>query len=495
MGAQVAKILVVDDEPDVQVLFRARFRRELRRGELDLTFAGDGVEALDRVMEDPDIEIVVTDINMPRMNGLQLLAELQGLGRVLQTVVMSAYGDIDNVRAAMNRGAFDFLMKPIEFDDLRATLAKTLRQVTEQREGRRAREDARLLQERNEFILGTFSRYVSESVVDSLLESPEALELGGVRREITVMMADIRGFTALSERLAPEDVVDILNRYLSAVIDVVMSHDGTLIEIMGDGLLVMFGAPQERPDDAARALRCAVAMQQAVHDLNADLAADGIPSLEVGIGLNTGPAVVGNVGSEKRTKYCAVGAHVNLACRIEGYTVGGQVLASDSTMAAAGGIGETRDRVTVRSKGVQGEVGVHDVVGVDGEHGLRIPAALDEPLLELEPPVAVRYVVLEGKDASGDVETASLVGLSASTGLIRFPSPVATLDNVRLWVPFDGRDVEAYAKVVSGNGHADGSSTVRFTSRPPEVVAWIDTVLAGDKDGARPLEPTGRMSG
>lgn len=246
--AEVAKILVVDDEPDVQIMFRARFRRELRRGELELTFAGDGVEALDRVMEDPDIEVVVTDINMPRMNGLQLLAELQGLGRVLQTVVMSAYGDIDNVRAAMNRGAFDFLMKPIEFDDLRATLAKTLRQVTELREGRRAREDARLLQERNEFILGTFSRYVSESVVDSLLESPEALELGGVRREITVMMADIRGFTALSERLAPEDVVDILNRYLSAVIDVVMSHDGTLIEIMGDGLLVMFGAPQERPD-------------------------------------------------------------------------------------------------------------------------------------------------------------------------------------------------------------------------------------------------------
>lgn len=491
----MAKILVVDDEPDVQVLFRARFRREMRRGELELFFAGDGLEALERVIEEPEIDVVVTDINMPRMNGLQLLAELQSLGRVLQTVVMSAYGDIDNVRAAMNRGAFDFLMKPLEFDDLKATLAKTLRQVAELRDGRRAREDARLLQERNEFILGTFSRYVSESVVDSLLESPEALELGGVRREITVMMADIRGFTALSERLGPEEVVDILNTYLSAVIDVVMGYDGTLIEIMGDGLLVMFGAPQQRPDDAARALRCAVAMQQAVHELNADLASKGMPALEVGIGLNTGPAVVGNVGSEKRTKYCAVGAHVNLACRIEGYTVGGQILASDSTIAAADGIGETRSRATVRAKGVQGEIGVHDVVGVDGHGGLRIPDALEDPLLELEPPVALRYVVLEGKDASGDVETASLVGLSASTGLIRFPVPVAPMDNVRLWARYEDGEVEAYAKVVSGDGRMGSSSTVRFTSRPPEVVAWIEAVLAGGAAGARPLESIGRVAG
>src|SRR6266566_2093940 len=176
------------------------------------------------------------------------------------------------------------------------------------------------------FIRETFGRYVSDDVVASLLDSPEGLKLGGELRRVTVMMSDLRGFTPLAERLTPEEAIRFLNDYLQTMVDLILRYRGTINEIMGDGILVIFGAPTAAPDDAERALACAVAMQQAMGGLNARNRERGLPEIEMGIGVHTGEVIVGNIGSERRMKYAAVGSAVNLTGRIESYTTGGEIL-------------------------------------------------------------------------------------------------------------------------------------------------------------------------
>jgi adenylate cyclase len=164
----------------------------------------------------------------------------------------------------------------------------------------------------NRFIRETFGRYVSNEVVVSLLESPERLQLGGEKRKVTILTSDSRGFTSLAERLAPEQVVSIINRYLSTMVDIILQYQGTINEFIGDAILVIFGAPVSREDDARRAVACAVAMQLAMASVNAENGREGLSEVEMGIGIDTGEVVVGNIGSHKRTKYGVVGSCVNL---------------------------------------------------------------------------------------------------------------------------------------------------------------------------------------
>ncbi len=309
------KILVVDDEPDVAPLIRQQFRRQVRRGEYAFVFAYDGLEALAALDADPDIDIVLTDINMPRMDGLTLLSSIGRLDRYLKPIVVTAYGDMENIRTAMNRGAFDFLTKPIDGDDLSITLSKAQQTVEQEKHAIHVRE--------------MFGRYLTDEIVATLLEDPDAVGLGGQKRTITMLMADIRGFSTISEAQPPERVVDILNIYLGKMAEVIARYKGTIDEFIGDAIFVLFGAPIVRENDAARAVACAIAMQHAMLDVNAEIRSMGLPALEMGIGINTGEVVVGNIGSNHRMKYGVVGSHVNLTSRIETYTVGGQILISE----------------------------------------------------------------------------------------------------------------------------------------------------------------------
>ena len=322
MEPSTVKILVVDDEPDLEPLIRQGFRRKIRSGEYTFVFAGDGLEALDVLDQDLEIDLVLTDINMPRMDGLKLLANLNDLDRVLKAIVVTAYGDMENIRTAMNQGAFDFLTKPLVLDDLKKTVEKASQAILQQKKADLARQ--------------TFGRYLSDEVVATLLDQPEALTLGGEKRKVTLLMSDLRGFSTISERRPPETVVEILNIYLGRMADVITDYYGTIDEFIGDAILVIFGAPILREDDALRAVACAIDMQRAMAGVNTQLAERGLPKLEMGIGINTGEVVVGNIGSLKRTKYGVVGSHVNLTARIESYTVGGQVLTTESTLDAAG---------------------------------------------------------------------------------------------------------------------------------------------------------------
>ena len=191
---------------------------------------------------------------------------------------------------------------------------------------------------REEVARANYSRFMPEYVVKQLLEDPDSFRLGGANQTITVLFADIRGFTTLSEHTNPEKVVGLLNRYFTAMSEIIFAHGGTLDKYIGDGLMSLFGAPTATPEDAANAVRAAVAMQKRLVSLNEELRLAGYTTIEAGIGLHTGEATVGYIGSEQRSEYTAIGDTVNVAARLEGSAKGGQILISEATALAAGSI-------------------------------------------------------------------------------------------------------------------------------------------------------------
>jgi class 3 adenylate cyclase len=181
------------------------------------------------------------------------------------------------------------------------------------------------------FIRDTFGRYLSRKVVDEILASPEGHKIGGRRATVTILMADLRGFTSLAETHDPEKILSLLNRFFGAMAKIIYAYDGMIDEFLGDGILAIFGVPERHDDDPARAVACALEMQNALIGLNSAIGGDGFPELKMGIGINTGKVIVGNIGSEIRSKYGIVGMPVNTASRIESITIGGQVLIGEAT--------------------------------------------------------------------------------------------------------------------------------------------------------------------
>jgi adenylate cyclase len=223
---------------------------------------------------------------------------------------------------------------------------------------------------RNRFIKKTFGQYLSNDVVDRILQSPEGASLGGEKRVVTTLMSDLRGFTATAERLPAESVVGIINNYLEVMTDIIFKYQGTIEEFIGDGILAVFGAPLMRDDDAKRAVACAVEMQSAVEKVNRLNQDAGYPEVQMGIGINTGEVVVGNIGSSRRTKYGVLGSNVNLTFRIESYSMGGQVLISDSTRKECGSILQIVNQMDVIPKGFKKSITIYEIGGIHGDYNL-----------------------------------------------------------------------------------------------------------------------------
>jgi adenylate cyclase len=205
---------------------------------------------------------------------------------------------------------------------------------------------------REEVARANYSRFLPEYVVKQMLENPDSFKLGGVNQTITILFADIRGFTRISEHAPPEKIVGLLNRYFSAMTDIIFAHGGTLDKYLGDGLMALFGAPTTTPEDASNALNTAVAMQRRVLGINQELQQEGLPEIGVGIGLHTGEVTVGYIGSERRSEYTAIGDSVNTASRLESNAQGGQILLSDATAKAARSRYKlkSRDPITVKNR-------------------------------------------------------------------------------------------------------------------------------------------------
>ena len=307
-----AKILAVDDEPDFELLIKQRFRRQIRDAEFEFRFAHHGEEALATLLAEPDIELMLLDINMPVMDGLTLLTELRERQLEVQAIIVSAYGDMTNLRTAMNRGAFDFVTKPVDLGDLEITVRKALANVAKLREMDRLRMAA-------ERARNNLSRYFSPNIVELLAAQDEPLGAG--RREtVAVLFADIVAFTRMAEDMPPENVLALLREFHTRMTAEIFASGGTVDQYMGDGMIAVFGAPTASPSDAANALNCAERMLEALERWNREREGKGEARIDIGIGVNHGPVVLGDVGSEHSMSFTAIGDTVNTAARLQTLT-------------------------------------------------------------------------------------------------------------------------------------------------------------------------------
>lgn len=334
----------------------------------------------------------------------------------------------------------------------------------------------------------TFGRYLNDEVVASLLEHPEGLKLGGQRRKITILTSDLRGFTSTAERLPAEEVIKIINLYLGYMADVITEYQGTIDEFMGDGILVLFGAPTSREDDAKRAVACAVAMQQAMIPVNEKMAELGLPKLLMGVGINTGEVVVGNIGSEKRTKYGVVGSQVNLTYRIESYTVAGQILISESTLQEAGEEVQILGKKEVQPKGVNQPISIFDVGGIAGKYNLYLTKE-EENFFALSQPLSLEYAILDGKDVSDSLLKGRLVQLSEKGAEICCedvnsslkPKPLTNLKMTIYFPDFEHAVCQdVYGKVVEKDAK-ENSFYIAFTNLPPTAETQLAKVYQSVK--------------
>ena len=307
-----AKILAVDDEPDFELLIRQRFRRQIREEEFTFRFAHHGEEALSALAAEPDIDLMLLDINMPVMDGLTLLTELRERQSAVRAIIVSAYGDMTNLRTAMNRGAFDFVTKPVDLTDLEITVRKALADIAKLREMDRRREVA-------ERARSNLSRYFSPNIVELLAAQDEPL--GTVRREtVAVLFADIVGFTRMTEAMPPEAVVTMLREFHMRMTAQIFAYGGTVDKYIGDEIFAVFGVPTASTNDAANALACADMMLEALEHWNVERTRKGEAPLAIGIGLNYGLAVLGDVGSEHSMSFTVIGDTVNTAARLQELT-------------------------------------------------------------------------------------------------------------------------------------------------------------------------------
>jgi len=333
--------------------------------------------------------------------------------------------------------------------------------------------------ELSEFLKKMFGRYLSREVMDSLLEDPAALELGGERRNVTIMMTDLRGFTAVTESLEPEQVVRMLNNYFEVMVEVIHQYHGTINEIVGDSLLVIFGAPQEVPDRAQKAIVCAISMQNAMEQVNRENSGLGLPELEMGIALHDTEVIVGNIGSSKRIKYSVVGSGVNLVSRIESYTVGGQILVSESVRKKASEILRIDSQREVFPKGSEVPLWIYEIGGIAGNYGLALEGS-EPALVTLVRQIPVRYMMLEGKDVGKKGLEGSVLRLSKKSAEIALEAPVKILTNLKMNLGDVDEKLAArdfYGKVNECSGKNGQIHVVRFTSVPPEVDAYFQSHL------------------
>jgi class 3 adenylate cyclase/CheY-like chemotaxis protein len=397
-----ATILVVDDEPDLEALVLQKFRHQIRDGAVAFIFARDGIEALQSLAQYPHVDMVVTDINMPRMDGLSLLQKLQEAEDKKSTIIVSAYGDMSNIRTAMNRGAFDFLTKPIDFGDLALTIDKTIRHVEMMREARRRQAEA-------ERAHASLSRYFSPQIASRLACEGEADGMTVHRREVAIMFTDLTSFTSLVETTAPEVFGALLNEYVGGMTDVVFAHEGTVAKVMGDAIQILFNAPGDQPDYAARAIACAHDLDVWAEAFRRRWMSKGINFGVTRIGVHAGPAWVGNFGGSRFFDYTAYGDTINTAARLE---AANKLLGTRICVSAA--VADTTEKFHGRPVG--------DLVLRGRSEPLRAYELL--PAATFEGPTTAQYAAAFAKLEAGDPAAmpafAALVGLHADDALAGF---------------------------------------------------------------------------
>ncbi|MRT16497.1 response regulator [Vitellibacter sp. q18] len=312
----MAKILVVDDEIDLQMLIKQKFRKQIRQKEYEFLFAENGLDALEKLRGEPEVDIVLSDINMPEMDGLTLLTKINELSPIIKSVIVSAYGDMENIRTAMNRGAFDFITKPINFEDLTLTMEKTLKHAQLLKETLQAVKENNILK-----------MYVDESVLNFMGKKEyETTIMANETIEATVIFIDLCGFTKISETAPADTVVTMLNTYFDVMVTEIMDQNGYIDKFIGDAIMAVFRGEYhlDRAIDAALAVRNKINQLPKIEAL-----LDFEP--KVSIGIKCGEMISGNLGSAslKRLDYTVIGDTVNTAARLQDAAKPNQIVISD----------------------------------------------------------------------------------------------------------------------------------------------------------------------
>ncbi|MCP4701596.1 MAG: response regulator [Gammaproteobacteria bacterium] len=475
MAKRRITVLLVDDQP----IIGEGVRRMLAGDEdIDFHYCQDPTLAI-RTAKEISPTVILQDLVMPEIDGLTLVRYFRAnpSTRNVPLIVLSSKEEAGTKAEAFGLGANDYLVK---LPDRLEVIARIRYHSTAYINLLERDEAQRELAKANHFIRKTFGRYLSDDIVDAILESPEGAALGGEKRKLTIVMSDLRGFTSTCERLPAEDVVNMLNIYLETMTEIILKHQGTIGEFIGDAILIIFGAPIARENDAQRAVACALEMQKAMAGVNERNRQAGYPTVTMGIGINTGEAVVGNIGSKKRIKYDIIGHNVNLTFRIESYTVGGQVFISPSTQELCGPILRIDDKVQVMPKGIKKPITVFDIGGIGGEFNIYLPEKTEVELMPLHSPLTVQFTILSEKHMGEVMHTGSLVKLDRMIAEIHTDATANRLTDIKLSL-FDthGNEItsDLYGKIIKCFSTPASAIQVHFTSMPPEAKSFFEEIL------------------
>lgn len=473
-------VLLIDDQAMVAEVVR---RMLAAHADITMVHCAEPSEALEyAVTHQPTV--ILLDLVMPTIDGLTVLGFLRAHPETapIPVVVLSTKEEATTKVRAFTVGASDYIVKLPDERELVARIRHHSAGFHSRRERDAAQEALHRshealqqsnaeLQLRNRFIQETFGRYLDDDIVEELLHDPRGLDMGGQNRTVTIMMTDLRGFTALSEGLGADQVVRLLNIYLGAMADIITSHRGMINEFIGDSILAVFGVPFTDEFDAIRAVACAIDLQCAMPEINARLREASLPDVEMGIGLHTGTVIVGNIGSIRRAKYGVVGSTVNMTARIESTTVGGQILISDATLQECGSNNViVRAECVVPAKGFHQPLVAHDVIGVRGSYDRRLPVS-DLPSPTLAVAVPITLWTLQGKTVSDEVVHGTVTRLDRNIATVQCEHALAELTDVKcaLTAPDGSASADLYAKITRGWDPATRTVELRFTSVPERI--------------------------
>lgn len=318
------KFIIVDDEDDVETLIRQRFRRQVRNEQYEFLYAKDGLQALDLLEKHPNTDAVFSDINMPRMDGLTLLGRIGELNPLVKTVIISAYSDMENIRTAMNRGAFDFICKPFDFEDFERTLAKTIKEVEQVRHTMQSVRENNILKM---YVDNSVLRFMSKQGAETSLSATESIEA-------TIAFIDLCGFTALSEQEPPDLVIRLLNKYFDVMVEEIIAADGYVDKFIGDAIMAVF----RNDNHLERAIQAALAINERLLSIEDTLSDGQTFAPRFTVGINSGEVISGNIGSAtlRRFDFTVMGDVVNTAQRLQSKAEPGQVLVSEKTRSELG---------------------------------------------------------------------------------------------------------------------------------------------------------------
>ncbi|MBF0380414.1 MAG: response regulator [Magnetococcales bacterium] len=450
-------ILVVDDVPGniktIKAILSAKYR---------LLVATNGPDAI-TTASSKHVDLILLDVVMPEMDGFEVCKRLKADEKTQDIPVIFITAKQDEVDEAMGfeLGAVDYITKPISPPIIEARILTQIKILNLNRS----------LEQSNLFIRKTFGRYMSDELVDNILDTPDGLAFVGERKKVTVMMSDLRGFTAIGERMVPEDAISMLNMYLEAMTEIILKYKGTIIEFLGDGILVIFGTPITREDDSIRAVACALEMQQAMEDVNTNNKKAGYPEAVMGVGIYSGQVIAGNIGSRLRSKYGVVGRAINLASRLESFTVGGEILIAGSTVEECGDILRIDEQWISKIKGVSHPITICQVGGIGHPYNIQLAKPKKEELKPLVHGLQVLITILEGKRADRKPQKGTITKMAPPIAIINTDLKTRRLTNIQIeLVDHDGESItdQLYGKVIETD-NPPGNLKVQFTSSPPEA--------------------------